>query len=306
MIRMMALIAAITVLGAGGAQAQGAAYPTEYPFPKGHLRTGQELIFCIDKRNPMWEVQQDIARELAWQLGREPAFHVTYEADQEPKGYTPAATRKEFLVLLASKCDVYMGLPGSINAAFDYPADEEMLATRPFYRSRFVLVSRQGEIDSVDDVPADLPFGLQARGIPYMLLLTMRPDSVTPRRYVNDAELVEALRSGEVEAGIVYAPELYSRIPEPEKAGLQVHTIESIPNMEWFIVGSIRQGRPALRQKVDEAITRLLQQDRVGRILASHGLPLEVFEPARPGEELPDDDDDFTEERDLDADDDDL
>jgi ABC-type amino acid transport substrate-binding protein len=285
-----AILTAVVLLAAvGTAQAQSDS-PIGYPFPQGHLRTGPEVTFCLDKRNPTWKVQQAIAREIAWQMGRPAEFHVHKEAPDDPTRFHPASTRQEFLVLLANYCDAYMGLPGSTTAAFDYPADEEMLASRPYYRASFVLVSRDPAVDTLADFGTADTVGFQGRGVPYMLAVKMRPDQFAIERFQSSAALADALKTGAVDHGVVYGPTLFDRVPKPDKHGLHVQPVTSLPNMDWFVFAGLRSDRPTLRQKVDEAIVALLQRGRIGQILDEHGWPSDVFRPAEIDAKLPDDD----------------
>ncbi|MEX0448195.1 transporter substrate-binding domain-containing protein [Spiribacter sp. 221] len=264
-------------------------YPTQYPFPDSRLQTGPELRFCIDKRDPTWRAQQAIAEEIALSVGRPATFFVTREED-ERGGYQMASTRKEFLVRLATQCDAYMGLPGSTTAAFDYPADEEMLASQPFFRTGFQLVSRDPSVESLTDLSPDDQLGLQGRGVPYLLLMTTRPDSVQVKRYRSSDAIVSALRAGEVDHAVVYAPQLYGEMADPESEGFGVHPVTSLPNMEWYVFAGLRSDRPTLRQKFDRAIARMLESGRMGEILADNGLPAGAFKPAAADAVIPDDD----------------
>ena len=264
-------------------------YPTQYPFPDSRLQTGPELRFCIDKRDPTWRAQQAIAEEIALSVGRPAVFHVTREED-ERGGYQMATTRKEFLVRLATQCDAFMGLPGSTTAAFDYPADEEMLASKPFFRTGFQLVSRDPSVRSLSDLTPDDQVALQGRGVPYLLLMTTRPDSVQVRRYQSSDAIISALRAGEVNHAIVYAPQLYGEWADPESEGFGVYPVTTLPNMEWYVFAGLRSDRPTLRQQFDRAISRMLANGRMGEILAENGLPAGAFTPAAPEAIIPDDD----------------
>lgn len=264
-------------------------YPTQYPFPQSWLQPGPEIRFCIDKRDPTWSTQKAIAEEIALSLGRPAEFYVTHKASAAD-GYQAVSTRKEFLVHLATHCDAYMGLPGSTTAAFDYPADEEMLASRPYYRTSFVLVSRDPGVSRLTDLSGDARLALQGRGVPYLLLMTTRPDSVQVKRFQSTEAIVSAFLGGEVDHALVYAPQLYAQVEDPAAEGFHVHPVTSLPNMEWYVFAGLRSDRPTLRQKFDEAIVRLLENGRIGRILADHGLPTEVFQPAAVDATLPDDD----------------
>lgn len=264
-------------------------YPDQYPFPNSRLQTSPELRFCIDKRDPTWRVQQAIADEIALSVGRPANFVVTRE-EEERSGYQMVATRKEFLVRLATQCDAFMGLPGSTTAAFDYPADEEMLASQPFFRTGFQFVSSESSVEGLTDLSADDVLALQGRGVPYLLLMTTRPDSVTVKRYQSSDAIASALKEGEVDHAIVYAPPLYAEIPDLESEGLSAHPVTSLPNMEWYVFAGLRSDRPTLRQKFDQAISRMIETGRMEEIITEAGFSADAFQPAAADAILPDDD----------------
>lgn len=264
-------------------------YPDQYPFPNSRLQTSPELRFCIDKRDPTWRAQQAIADEIALSVGRPANFVVTRE-EEERSGYQMVATRKEFLVRLATQCDAFMGLPGSTTAAFDYPADEEMLASQPFFRTGFQFVSSESSVEGLTDLSADDVLALQGRGVPYMLLMTTRPDSVTVKRYQSSDAIASALKQGEVDHAIVYAPPLYAEIPDLESEGLSAHPVTSLPNMEWYVFAGLRSDRPTLRQKFDQAISRMIETGRMEEIITEAGFSADAFQPAAADAILPDDD----------------
>lgn len=276
---------ALTVTPGGTAD-----YATEYPFPNSYLKSGSEIRYCIDRRNPNWEAHEAIAEEIAFNMGRPSEIHVAYKESDRTDGYQPAASRQEFLVMLARYCDAFMGLPGSTTAAFDYPADEEMLASRPFYTARFVLVSRDASVERLSDLGDDEPLGLHGRGVPYMLLMDTRPDSVTVARYNSSSGIISALDNGEIDHAVVYGPRFSESVPNPSDAGYTVNPVTSIPNMEWYVFAGLRSDRPTFRDEFDRAIERMLKNGRMQEILAENRMPAPTFQPAEPDAELPDDD----------------
>ena len=287
-ITMRAVLIAVLLL-AVSAPVSAKDYPDQYPFPNSRLQTDPNLRFCIDKRDPTWRAQQAIAEEIALSVGRPVNFVVTRE-EEDRSGYQMVATRKEFLVRLATQCDAFMGLPGSTTAAFDYPADEEMLASQPFFRTGFQLVSRDSSVDSLTDLSSDDVLALQGRGVPYLLLMTTRPDSVTVKRYQSSDAIVSALKDGEVDYAVVYAPPLYAGIPNLDSQGLSAHPVTSLPNMEWYVFAGLRSDRPTLRQKFDQAISRMIETGRMAEIITDSGFSTAAFQPAAADAVLPDDD----------------
>jgi len=194
-----------------------------------------------------------------------------------------------------------MGLLGSTTAAFDYPADEEMLATRPYYKTRYVFVSRKSGVNSMRQAPKDLPIGVVGRSLPYNLILRQMGSRVTLYPVVSSEALARKLLSGELQAGIILASALYGLERNPQSKGLDVSPITEIANAEWYVIAAVARDRVSLRSQLDQAIQRLLQTGRMETLIKQAGLPLAYFTPVSPTEQRPEseknDNDDDNERR---------
>ncbi|MBO1436571.1 transporter substrate-binding domain-containing protein [Meiothermus sp. CFH 77666] len=261
------------------------AQPQEYPFPNRFLKTDRALTFCLDKQNPLWPLEERVAQELARTLGRPARFYIHREAQTNLSAPPIPVTRREFQVLLARYCDVYMGLLGSTTAAFDYPADEQMLATRPYYRSRYVLVSRQA--DGLNQVPKNEPIGIVGRSLPYNLILRQFPGRYNLAPVINSAVLARKLLSGEFKHGVIFAPALYALERNPAQKGLKVGSLEGLPNTDWYVIAAVARDRVTLRDQLDRAIERLLKSGRMARLIQQENLPTAFFTPTAPNEQRP-------------------
>lgn len=280
----------LTSLGlASFALAQG--LPQEYPFPSRFLKTDKALTFCLDKQNPIWPLEEAIAKELGRLLGRPVKFYVHRESSKN-EGPPLRATRREFQVLLARYCDVYMGLLGSTTPAFDYPADEQMLATRPYYKIRYVFVTRRSEVTSLKQAPRDLPIGVVHGSIAYNLIQRQIGARITLYPVINPELLARKLLSGELQAGVILASVLYGIDRNPESRGIKVRPITEIPNAEWYVIGAVARDRVSLRDQLDGAIQKLLETGRVKALITQMGLPLAYFSPTSPNERRPKSEDD--------------
>lgn len=251
------------------------------PYPQGWTRVeGNRLTFCISAQQPLFDLEESIARAIALAMGANPDIYVYHASARQ--GPAMVIQRQEYVILLTDYCDVFMGLPRSVNATFDYPADEQQLSTRPYYTTQFVLVSRHPHVSRLSDLPAREPVGLETASLPSLFLSVMRP-ALPQRQYpgmVGSEALLDALERGEVKTAVVWAPALFQRWPSPESVGLHVHPIQELPNMEWLVVGGIRRDRTGLRTQIDAAILRLLQSGTIKAILEQHGLPPAFFRPA--------------------------
>lgn len=264
--------------------AQAPALPQEYPFPNRFLSTSKDLTFCLDKQNPLWRLQQRIAEEIAKALGKPAKFYVHREAERE--AMPQPVERREFQVLLASRCDVYMGLLGSTTPAFDYPADEQMLATRPYYKTRYLLVTRDPQITSLSKIPRGGQLGMVSGSVPYLLLYRQLSGKVSIYPTVSAQDLLAHLKSGKLQAGILFAPVFFGA-EDPAKSGFSAFPLNGIPNLEWYVIAAVARDRPTLRSQLDGAIGKLLSSGQMAKLLKEFGLPEQFFSPTSPTERRP-------------------
>jgi hypothetical protein len=261
------------------------AQPQEYPFPNRFLKTDRALTFCLDKQNPIWPLEEQVAQELARTLGLPAKFYIHREAPTNPEAPAIHVTRREFQILLARYCDVYMGLLGSTTAAFDYPADEQMLATRPYYKVRYVFVSRQ--VRGLNQVPKGEPIGIVGRSLPYNLIVRQYPGRFNLTPVPNSATLARKLIAGEFKHGVILASALYGLEKNPTQKGLKVENLKGVPNTEWYVIAAVARDRVTLRNQLDQAIARLLQSGRMNSVIQQQGLPVAFFRPASPTDQRP-------------------
>lgn len=268
------VVAAILAALLGGAGAQQD--PNSPTSTTGLLRTGADLTFCLDQQNPMWRFEQALATQVAAALGRKAAFYVHRTPLPDVDASPQPLDRTELLRLFAHKCDVYPGLVGSTTPAFDYPADEQMYATRPYLKVSYLFVSRDPKVKTLAQLPKTLPISMERQGVPAYMMYATRRGQFTDRPVNTAARLVADLRGGQARVGVVFASQLYPRVPDLAKAGLSAQPVVGLPNMSWYVIYGLRRDRPALRSQLDGAITRLISRGDVQKLLVKYGL-------ARPG-----------------------
>ena len=86
---------------------------------------------------------------------------------------------------------------------------------------------------------------------------------------------------------MVFASQLYGRVPDLGKVGLSAQPVVGLPNMTWYIIYGLRRDRPSLRTQVDGAIARLIQRGEVQKLLAKHGLNRPGIAPASVADRRP-------------------
>ena len=253
----------------------------------GPLRSGNVMTFCLDQQNPVWRFEQDMALAVARSLGRKAEFFVHRtplpNMDTSPQPLDPT----ELLRLFAHRCDIYPGLIGSTTPAFDYPADEQMYATRPYLKVSYLFASRLPKVTNLNQLPKSLPISMDRRGIPAYLMYATRPGRFTDRPVETAARLVNDLKTGKAQVGIVFAPQLYGRVPDLKKVGLMAAPVVGLPNMTWYVIYGLRRDRPSLRTQLDGAINRLILRGEVQKLLVKHGLNRPGIVPAGTSDKRP-------------------
>jgi mxaJ protein len=242
----------------------------------GRAPTG--LRVCADPNNLPFsnDRKEGLENRLAEMIGHEL---------KSPVSYTWWAQRRGFVrnTLDAEICDVVMGVPSSMDL---------LLTTRPYYRSTYVFVTREGEpaITSLDDrllhealvgvqlvgddfANAPPAHALASRGI----VQNVRGYSVYGdyRRETPTAGIVEAVASGEIDVAIVWGP-LAGYLAPTQSTPLKLHPVSpqiDLPflPMVYDISIGVRRGDETLRDRLDAVLERL--GPRIDSLLASYGVP---------------------------------
>lgn len=181
-------------------------------------------------------------------------------------------------------CDVVIGVPSDF---------DQVSATRPYYRSTYVLVAARGKgldgLKTSDDLlklpedklqalrigvydrsPGSLwlaRHGLVDRGVPYRI---MSPD---PNEY--PGQIIERdLAQGKIDAAIVWGPiggYFARRVRSPELFIVPMKSEPGVP-FEYSMAMGVRYGEPKWKQQVEGLIAR--HRDEILAILRDYGVPL--------------------------------
>ena len=253
----------------------------------GLLRSANTMTFCLDQQNPIWKFEQDMALAVARSLGRRAEFYIHRTPLPDLDTAPQPLDRLELLRLFAHRCDIYPGLIGSTTPAFDYPADEQMYATRPYLKVSYLFASRDPKITNLSQLPKTMPISMERRGLPAYFMYTTRRGQFTDRPVNTAARLVSDLRTGKAKVGMVFASQLYGRVPDLGKAGLKVAPVVGLPSMTWYVIFGLRRDRPSLRSQLDGAVARLIGRGEVQKLLVKHGLNRPGIVPASVSDKRP-------------------
>jgi mxaJ protein len=197
--------------------------------------------------------------------------------------YTWWAQRRGFIrnTLKAGLCDVVMGVPR------DY---ELTLTTRPYYRSTYVFVTREGKappVRSFDDARLrTLRIGLHVVGddaaaVPPAHALSRRGivDNVRGYSvygdYTKDSpplDLLRALEKGEVDVAIIWGP-LAGYYAKQSAVKLRLAPVAPAgpASFAFDISLGVRRGERALKAELEQALARRRREVRA--LLADYGVP---------------------------------
>jgi mxaJ protein len=249
------------------------------PYPISQTPHSRVLRICADPNNlPFSNARgEGFENEIAKLIAREMGARIAYSWWAQRRGFLRNT-------LDAGTCDVVLGLPAGMPGA---------LATRPYYRSSYVFVSRKDRalrIRSFDD-PAlrTLRIGVQLIGDDYA---NSPPAHALSRRglvgnvtgytvYGNyahpnpPARIMHAVAQGEVDVAIVWGP-LAGYFATRERVALEIDPVSSPADLQFLpfafdIAMAVRRNHVRLRDELDAIIRRI--QPEIERILDAYGVP---------------------------------
>jgi mxaJ protein len=251
---------ALAFLGAsafGGETLRIAADPNNLPFSNDRLEGFENKIAAL----------------IAPELGME----IQYVWHAQRRGFFRESLKE-------GNCDLVMGVPAHF---------ERALTTKPYYRSRYVFVSRADRglaLKTLDD-PAlrTLRIGVQLigddgmntppahalteRGIVTNLVgFTLYGDYAEPNP---PARIIDAVAKGQIDLAVVWGP-LAGYFAKREPVKLEIvptPNIEELP-LSFAISVGVKKGNKELRDRVDEALAK--KRAEIDAILREYGVPLDA------------------------------
>jgi quinoprotein dehydrogenase-associated probable ABC transporter substrate-binding protein len=190
----------------------------------------------------------------------------------------PQATGFIRQTLFSKRCDVVIGYA---------QGDELVLNTNAYYRSTYTLVYRKGNgLDGVDGLSdprlKDKRIGLIAGTPPTVamaangLIVRAKPyPLMVDRRYESPAErMIADIRSGEVDAGVLWGPIAgYFAVNGGEKLTVVPLLKEKTgPRMAYRITFGVRQQEDDWKRELNVLIAKL--QGKLDAVLLQYGVPL--------------------------------
>ncbi len=242
------------------------------PYAEGQWTYGRrldesQLRYCVDRRDPDWEVAGAIADAVALGLLLEPQRYVV-----ESNVVLEDITR--LYAVMLEHCDVHMGfklIPGG------YP--NWVTVTRPYYETQYVFVTADPDVHALADVAPTRPIGATMGTSAHLRLVTFLAALPAEDRWptypmgTSDVAL-ESLLNGTVDVALVWVPTLWAKQRE-EPAYADLHVIDPTPLPPTALgVGALMLADETfLRTAVDEAIAALSADGTISAILNRWDFP---------------------------------
>ncbi|QDZ11293.1 substrate-binding periplasmic protein [Devosia ginsengisoli] len=250
----------------------------DVPFAPGQWNIGRrldesQLRYCIDKRDPDWEVAGTIADTIAAALLLEPQRYVV-ESEIVVEDIT-----KIYAVML-EHCDVYMGFKLIPEGYASWIA-----LTRAYYDAQYVFVASDPALTALADLPPGRPIGATVGTTAHLRLVSYLSALPADRRWpaypmgTNDQALASLL-NGSVDVALVWAPSLWGKQHnDPAYAALHSIAPDPLPPTTLGVGAVVLSDQKFLRNAIDEAIAALAADGTLAGILESFDFPATVAAP---------------------------
>jgi quinoprotein dehydrogenase-associated probable ABC transporter substrate-binding protein len=233
----------------------------------------QVLRVCADPANMPFssQKQKGFENKIADIIGDELGVPVEYTWFPQAVGFTRNT-------LLAKRCDLIIGTG---------QGDDLVLNTNPLYRSSYALMYKPGtELDGVDSLfdpklkdkrvgviigspPADLvnKAGLMGKARPYRMMVDRRYDSP-------GEEMVKDIRSGEIDAGVLWGPMAgyFANTGGEKLTVVPLVKDAKTGRMEFRITMGVRQGDDLWKRQLNDILNK--RRADIDKALLEYGVPL--------------------------------
>jgi polar amino acid transport system substrate-binding protein len=230
------------------------------------------LRYCVDKRDPAWEVDQAIGEAIAGALLLEPVVHVVEDE----------AVREDldrlYLHLLRN-CSIYFGfklLPGV------YP--DWLTVSRPYYEVGYVLAVKNPDWQRLGDIPPGEALGPTigtAADFRLIQYLNSLPAAERWRRFPESSDQIAltAVLNGDVAGALVWGPSFGALTKsDPAFAELRTIALDPLPISSIPVGAVMLSTETFLRSSIDEAIASLVADGTIAAILAERGFEATIPE----------------------------
>jgi polar amino acid transport system substrate-binding protein len=188
-------------------------------------------------------------------------------ADTGTRGGLGRALRSS---IVQKKCNLFIGL-GMSSETVDEMKEKHLVFTQPYMSQGYVLVENENaggktKLSDFTDVKIDVAMSTPADA--YLF------DNGYKRSiFVRDRQIFKALESGEVGVALVWSPALaYVR---KDFSSMPFHVSNQVPeaSLRWNVSIATPEDDAKLKELLDKAISKLLENGEIKRIVESYGVP---------------------------------
>lgn len=247
----------------------------DQPYAPGQWEIGRQLNqsefrYCVDPRDPSWEVDGEIADAIAQALLLEPKRYVV------PSEFVLEDLTRVYAILLQD-CDVYMGFKLIPDGYPDW-----LTLTRPYDDAGYDFVTSKPDLHALADLPAGQPIAGTV-GTTATIRLSLYVAALPAEKrwpvfpFGTDELALSALADGTTQVALVWGPSFWAR-QQSDPAFATFHTIDPkpLPATTLGVGGLLLKQNAFLRTQVDQAISALIADGTIQGILDKHKYPAKV------------------------------
>ncbi len=270
---ILALTTAILALLPATASAQQEPeFYNDQPYAYGEWNIGRrtnpsEFRYCVDQRDPSWELDNEVADAIAHGLLLQPVKYIV------PSEMVVEDLTKVYAILL-EHCDVFMGFK-LIPAG--YPG--WLTVTRAYNDVGYVFVTLRPGINALSDLPPGRPIAATAGTTAHVRLasynLTLTPQKRWPVfPYGGDQLSLESVLRKDADIAIVWAPSFREiQQQNPEYAGFRIIASTPLPPTSLGVGALLLKQNTFFRAGIDDAIKALIADGTIPAIVNKHKIP---------------------------------
>ena len=265
----------VAVLSPGGSVSADDPEFFDVPFANNQWNIGRrvdesQLRYCIDRRNPDWELAAEIVDAVAGALLLEPQ---RYEVESD---FVNEHITKIYAIML-EHCDILMGfklIPGGY--------DNWVTITRSYYQSEYVFVTADPDVLALANLAPTRAIGPMMGTAAHIRLISYIKTLPTEDRWpiypMGTSELLfKSLINGKIGVALVWAPTLWAKqLQDPIYADLHVIDPTPLPPTILGVGALMLADKIFLRTAFDEAINALIEDGTITGILKKFNFPAMV------------------------------
>ena len=262
----------VAVLSLGGSVSADDPEFFDVPFANNQWNIGRrvdesQLRYCIDRRNPDWELAAEIVDAVAGALLLEPH---RYEVESD---FINEHITKIYAIML-EHCDILMGfklIPGGY--------DNWLTITRSYYQAEYVFVTADPDVLTLANLAPTRAIGpimgtaAHVRLISY--IKTLPTEDRWPIYPIGTSELLfKSLLNGTIDVALVWAPTFWAtQLQDPVYADLHVIDPTPLPPTSHGVGALMLADKIFLRTAFDEAINALIADGTIAGIIEKFNFP---------------------------------